>query len=127
MAKTETDQWGLKCVVPLRVSPDFWYLYPDLPFHYAYGSLHGLLRTMPCLPGSPPPPAFSKLPLVFPPQRVSPLSAPLWLDGKTPMDFQLEASTLRRDLPGRQAHSWVVSPVGRQVPPFWQGEGLQGT
>lgn len=30
-------------------------------------------------------------------------------------------------VPGRQAHSWVVSPVGRQVPPFWQGEGLQGT
>lgn len=33
----------------------------------------------------------------------------------------------RRAVPGRQAHSWVVSPVGRQVPPFWQGEGLQGT
>ena len=30
-------------------------------------------------------------------------------------------------VPGRQAPSWVVSPVGRQVPPFWQGEGLQGT
>lgn len=32
-----------------------------------------------------------------------------------------------RAVPGRQAHSCVVSPVGRQVPPFWQGEGLQGT
>lgn len=33
----------------------------------------------------------------------------------------------RAALPGRQVHSWVTSPVGRQVPPFWQGEGLQGT